>query len=316
MSEQPLATPQQIWDADSLFAKAQRYVEKMLIEPRDDWPFALWSSLALEFLIRASLADYSPALLADPKDWNNLYSSLGFTPTAKKFTPKSIDTKEVIDRLKDIVPEFDTEVEGFCRRHTSQRNSELHSGEAAFDGVNHSSWLPLYYKCCKVLVDDIGRDLDELLGDDEAKMAVILIATLADETAKAVKGTINAHRAVWEQKEKDEQAKLSSQADLWATRRAGHRVKCPACGSAAMVLGEPISIPQKTIEGDVITESQEHLPNKFECIACGMKISGLSQLNAAGLGDVYKETNSYDAAEYYAPEDSAPHWEEDNNEPR
>jgi hypothetical protein len=63
-------------------------------------------SLTLEFLLRATLANYSPALLADTKDVNNLYSAVGIKPKAARFSPKSIGTKEVIDRLNAIVMAF------------------------------------------------------------------------------------------------------------------------------------------------------------------------------------------------------------------
>ena len=52
------------WSSEALLTKAQRYAEKMLACPRAAWEFALWSSLTLEFLLRAGLADYSPAFLA------------------------------------------------------------------------------------------------------------------------------------------------------------------------------------------------------------------------------------------------------------
>src|SRR5262249_33566149 len=110
--------------------------------------------------------------------------------------------------------------------------------------------------------------------------------------------------------------KATAIATLWATKHAGHRVACPACGSVAIVAGDSISAPKKTISGDMITEKQEHLPNKFECIACGMKIAGLSQLTAAGLGDVYVKSRTYNASEFYAttPEDEYDGYEDDNNE--
>ena len=84
MTEVATFTTGNIWDSETLLAKAQRYIETMLEQERDDWRFALWSSLALELIARAALANYSPALLADTKDRNNLYSALGYEPTAKK----------------------------------------------------------------------------------------------------------------------------------------------------------------------------------------------------------------------------------------
>lgn len=315
MSEDETPDYSQVWDVDALVAKAQRYAEKMLSAPRDDWEFALWSSLTLEFLLRADLADYDPALLADTKDVNNLFSAVGLRPKAKKFIPKSISTKEVIDRLAAVYPEFNSELAGFSHKHTIQRNAELHSGQAAFDGIKPSNWLPLYYQTCTVLLIDLSFDLSHVFGKKEAETAEKLIEALADDAAKAVKATINAHATVWDKREKADRDKASSIASLWATKHAGHRVKCPACKSEAIVTGESISAPRKTISGDIITEKQEHLPSKFECIACGMKIAGLSHLTAAGLGDVFVQTQSYDASEYYSPpEDEWDGFEPDNND--
>lgn len=302
------------WDSDALHTKAQRYIEEMLALQRDDWRFSLWSTLALELLSRAALSRVSPTLLADPKDWNNLYHALGHTPTAKKFAPKSIAISEVLSRLRDILPDFDTELEGFCLLHIGRRNSELHSGEMPFDGVQHSSWLPIFYRSCDVLLKSMATDLAEFLGDEEIKVARKLIAAASDKTAKAVAGTIKAYETVWSEKSKDEQAKLVEQASLWATKHIGHRVECPACKSTAIVTGEPISAPKIAINDDVISETQQYLPSKFECIACGMKIAGLSHLSQAGVGDTYTRTHDYDAVEYYAPEVHITEWEDDNNE--
>lgn len=53
----------------------------------------------------------------------------------------------------------------------------------------------------------------------------------------------------------------------------------------------------------------------FQCVACGLKIHGLSRISVVGLGDRYIKTQTYDASEYYAPEDSYEGYEDDNNEP-
>jgi hypothetical protein len=72
----------------ALLAKAQQYCEQMHSYARDDWRFGFWSTLVLEVLARTALANISPTLLADARDWNNLYYALGFTPTATKFIPR------------------------------------------------------------------------------------------------------------------------------------------------------------------------------------------------------------------------------------
>jgi len=313
-------TPNEIppaWNPDALLAKAQRYVEKMADEECQTWEHALWSSLALEFAARAALSNVGPALLADygNGNWNSLLHSLGYTPKESKFSPKSISIVEVVRRLGKIFPDFNDEVEKFCKTHIGKRNGELHSGENPFDGVSVSTWQPNFFKAIEILMASMGMELKDLVGEDEATTARILIDAAMDEKAEAVKGDVNAHKNVWESKSQEERDKLAQSAAVWATRNAGHRVNCPACNSESLLYGEAISAPTQKLDNDTIIEKQEYLPAQFECIACGLKISGFSRLNAIGLGDRFINTLYYDAAEYYAPEDGYYGYEEDNNEP-
>jgi len=308
------ATPPS-WDAEALYLKAVRYVQHMSALDSDDWEYALWSSLSLEFLARAALANVSPALLAETeKSWSSLYHALGFTPTEEKFAPKSIATSEVFRRLTAILPDFAKEHENFGIQHTGRRNAELHSGELAFDGIKGSFWQPRFYQTSEILLASMRMTLKDFVGEDEAKVAKQLIAAAADDSAKAVKGEVEAHKKVWLAKGDKERTTLGAQASLWASRQAGHRVDCPACASQALVIGEPVTAPVQRLSDGEITETQEYLPNQFECIACGLKIAGLSRLAVVGLSDRYKKTQVYDAAEYYAPDDNYAGYEDDNNE--
>jgi hypothetical protein len=281
----------------------------------DDWEYALWSSFALEFLARAALANVTPALLADTeKNWSSLFHALGFTPTDERFTPKSIAVSEVFKRLSAILADFTKEYEAFGIQHTGRRNAELHSGEAAFDGIKGSTWQPRFYQTCQILLASMGLLLADFVGEDESQVATQLITAAADESGKAVKGDVEAHKRVWLGKTQPERDILASQAALWAKRQTGHRVECPACKSQALVVGAPVAAPLRKLDGDQISETQEYLPAQFECIACGLKIAGLSRLTVVGLADRYRKTQVYDAAEFYAPEDIYPGYDEDNNE--
>ncbi|MGO7169502.1 hypothetical protein AB9F47_20825 [Rhizobium leguminosarum] len=314
----PGPTPEN-WSAEALFLKAQRYAERMAASDSDGWEHALWSSLALELLARAALSNVSPALLADnEKGWSNLFHAMGYKPTEKKFAPKSIAITEVFKRLTTIFPgSFIQENESFCVLHVGRRNSELHSGEAVFGGVASSSWHPRFYGSCKALLETMGYSLTDFVGTAEARVAEQLIDAAADESAKAAQGDVEAHRKVWLAKSESERESLKETAQVWAMRQAGHRVSCPACGSIALVQGDAIapSVMKLNAEESEIIETQEYLPSQFECVACGLKILGLSRLGAVGLADRYKNTHTYDAAEYYAPEDDYRGYEDDNNEP-
>lgn len=304
------------WDPEALFAKAQRCAEQMIEMDADSWQHGLMASLSLELLARAALANVSPVLLTDPNQaWVQTYHALGY-PALEARAPSSIATGEVLKRLAAIFPTlFTKEVSSACTRITGNRNAELHSGETPFDDAPTSTWQPQFYEACAVLLATMGYDLHDLFGKEEAEIAAKLIAAAADKSAKAVAGDIEAHRKVWEAKDENERKKEREAAALWAVRRSGHRVDCPACGSPALLFGDPVSAPQLKLKDDEITETQEYLPTHFECVACGLKINGLSRLNAAGLGGRFKRTSVYDAAEYYAPEETYPDFEDDNNEP-
>ena len=305
-----------VWASEDLFAKAQRYAEDMLSQPRDEWKFGLWASLMLEHLARAALAHVSPTLLADPKDWHNLYRALGHTPTAARYLPKSVDVSTVLGRLREVVPGFDDKLEGVASLHISRRNDELHSGNCPYDALKNSIWLPGFYEVCDLFAKFIGESLDTLLGPDEARVAANLISASQDQSAKAVLSRIKAHNAVWVGKAQQEKDLLSNQATTWAMRQNGHRVKCPACGCQSLLDGAPTAPAAVYMEDGEIIETQFFLPSKFECIACGLKISGLAELRAADLDEPYKATTTYTAAEYYADQlDPYAGYEPDYNEP-
>jgi hypothetical protein len=310
---EPLA---ETWIAEALYNKAIRYAEKMSASGTDSWDHALWSGLCLELLARAALANIAPVLLADPNGHNNLLNALGFPPMEAKFSPKSVSTAVALRRLRHLIPDFDTELEAFCVAHVGRRNAELHSGELPFDGVHGSRWHGQYFRSCRVLLASMGYGLEDLIGEDAAAVADKEIEAAADEAAKSVLGDIETFAAQWAQLDDAERTARASRANVWAVRSAGHRVTCPACGNPALVNGEPIGAAQQILEDDVITERQEHLPHWFECIACGLKITGLSRLQVVDLGDRYASTQTYEAAEYYRPEDDQyADYEDDNNEP-
>lgn len=303
------------WESESLLNKAQLYSEYMHeYLDRGDPQCGLWSALSLELLSRAALAHVSPVLLADNKDWNNLYYALGCSPKKAKFVPKSIASFEVFDRLSAISPLFNEEIKSFCSAHIARRNAELHAADLAFDGLSTSVWLGQFYKACSALLQSMNRDLDEFFGPDRAKTAQILIIAVEEKSAQAVKGLIDRHRTDWNSKDADERKKLKTRANfaVWSADD-GHTVDCPACGSPALVIGDPISPPKKFLDDHLVVETQLYLPSYFECEACDLKIGGLSQLTACGLSDTYIEETIYNAATYYGIDDINNN--DDNNEP-
>lgn len=318
------STVQHPWSSEALFSKALLYVEEMERYPADDWRFGFWASLILELIARAALSRISPTLLAHRKDWRNVNYALGRSVTSVKFSPMSVGSVEVLSMLKELVPGFVPELSDFCVRHFARRNSELHTGEDAFAGLGTSSWLPHYYATCKALLESIGKTLGDLF--DNAKEAEALITSLQDTAAKVVHGDIEAYREIWGLKEKTERDTLVAQATSWATRQAGHRTKCPACDSPSLLSGSRHGPVTTEFGEDEVVQKQTMLPSAFECIACGLRISGFSKLSAAGLGDAFTATSTFSVPEYFglhtdeeleeARAEGLPggYWEDDFNE--
>jgi hypothetical protein len=88
-------------------------------------------------------------------------------------------------------------------------------------------------------------------------------------------------------------------ATAWATREAGHRVTCPACGSSALVQGSPSGSVATEVREDEVVQRQKMLPSSFSCIACGLRISGLSRLTACGLGDAFTARTPFSIADFF-----------------
>jgi len=285
------------WSSDTLYAKAQLYMEQMESNVVDQWQYGLWSALCLELLSRAALSHISPVLLADSNNWRNINYALGSAPTAKKFSPNSVSTKEVLARLTELVPDFTLEVAGFCSKHTERRNIELHTGETVFSGLGTSEWLPKFYFACKLLLESMGKSLDDLV--DNSEQALSQIASLEDAAAKAVAQDIKAHAKVWENKQEEDRATALLQANTWAVRQSGHRVDCVSCNSPSLLQGSASGAVSTEVKDDEVIQRQTMLPSSFECVACGLKISGFSKLVACGYGDAFSEKTTYTAAEFF-----------------
>ncbi|MFK3906672.1 hypothetical protein ACI2KD_01220 [Pseudomonas monteilii] len=285
------------WSKDALCNKALLYIDKMEGCTSDEWEYGFWSALALELLARAALANISPMLLADAKNWRNLTYAQGHETTAKRFSPSSVGMVEVLSRLNELVPTFTEEVAGFCGKHTERRNAELHTGELIFSSLGTSEWLPRFYLAAKILLESMNKKFSDYIGDPAT--ALNMIDSLGDEAARAVNQDIKAYAHIWSQKNKADRESAAAQATTWATRQTGHRVECPSCKLPALVTGSPVGTVAQQVEEDVVIERQTMLPAAFECIACGLRIGGLSKLSACGLGDAFTARSTYSVAEYF-----------------
>lgn len=295
------------WDKDALWAKSVLFMQRAIAEDREGQVFPLWAAMGLELLARAAIARVSPVLLAEAeKDQRNVLHALGFGSGI----PKSISTVQVLSLCRTLVPGFTEEEFKSSSSLVARRNEELHTGTASFATFPTQSWLPGFYRCCKVLAESLNRDLESLLGAEEAQAATRVLENAEQNTQSSVKADIAAHAKVFQAKDEAERRVLSEQAEKSGNELAHqrhHRVKCPACSSIATVQGEDIGSERVEHSEDSIIVRQTVLPTRFSCPACGLRLQGYQYLRAAGVADHFTRKSEFSPQEYYElidPEDT------------
>lgn len=299
------------WEKDPLWAKSKLYFERAFSESRDSPLFGLWCSLGLELLARAALASISPTLLAEPdREHKHLLHALG--RGSERGAKRSIGTAQVLLLCQSLFEEFSADDLKVATALINRRNDELHSGAAAFEEYPPKQWIAGFYRSCKSLVLSMGETLEGLFGEEEAKAATEMLEEIKEGVIGKVKSAIAAHQKVFTGKPEKEQEALQKKAEEEGNKLAfqrHHRVDCPACGSVATVQGTPFGKERVKNEEDLVIVSQAVSPNSFSCLACGLKLNGYAELDAAEMGGHYTRTTEYSPEEYYGlihPDDVDP----------
>jgi hypothetical protein len=303
------------WDRESLWAKSVLYFDRAFRETKDEPMFGFWASLGLELLVRSAVAAVSPALLADPDPAHkNLLHALGRATSA----PKSLAIGRAVPLCTTLHEKFTEEDQRACNALINRRNEELHSGTAAFASYPTSIWLAGFYQACKVLAEAQGETLEKLFGAAEAANAIEVLRGEKAEVKGKVESEIAAHKRAFEARMPEDKEKLTQAAHAESTElsyQGHHLVTCPACGSAATVIGEPYGDVTVTNEDDMVVHRQPVAPQAFRCTACGLSLHGYPSLDVAGLAGRYKRTSRFTPQDYYAieaPEPLEPEEEYDN----
>lgn len=296
------------WSYDSLFAKAQVYMERAFLADRNSSLFPFWASLGLELIGRATLSKIHPALISDPRDGHNILHAFGFG-TGKE-TPKTIGAKTIFLRLQIIVPEFTPIDDKFCQSFINMRNEELHSGTPIFEDYPTNTWLTKFYKVLKILLSFQGKTLEDFLGIQESQIAEQMITEYNEELIAKVNEKIKKYRDVHNDLERSEcekkqidSSKLLSDYVL-SEKLYGNskKVKCPSCNNDALLIGKFISQSEPKVNKDVITVSNNILPVELKCFACGLKISSNGELSVANYGGQFAIESDVDPVDYYGIE--------------
>jgi hypothetical protein len=276
-------------------------MQRAFDEDRDSPMFPFWGTLGLELLARATLAHVHPALLADPRDGNNILHAFGYGTVA---SPKSIPAKTVFIRCEHLIPEFSAAERDRALQLIELRNSELHSGTPAFEAQTTSAWLPEFFRLCKMLLTFQGLDLKDLFGEEEAAAAHAMIDAAENKVVGAVKQRIGDARKAFKKLTKGQQSDATSRAERRVHTRAfswtfPYFVGCPACGASGLMQGKAITTSAPRMDDEGILVDTAVLPSSFDCLACGLTLGGYAELHAADLGGQYSVSRYFDPMEYF-----------------
>jgi len=289
------------WERDPLWAKARLFFERAFDEATEEPLFGLWCSLGLELLARAAIASISPALLAEP-DRDHRFLLHALKRGSERITPQSIGTVQVFNLCRTLFDDFSKDDLTAAVALVNRRNQELHTGAAAFDEYPEKLWLPDFFRACRSLTKVQGETLESLFGQDEAKFASEILDETNKEVRQKVLNLIAAHQKVFDAKSPDEKttasAKAKAESDQLAHLRH-HRVTCPSCNSDATVQGEPFGPEHVAHQDGEILVRRTVSPRSFSCSACGLKLQGYAELDAAQLGGQYTRRTTFSPQEYY-----------------
>jgi hypothetical protein len=259
-------------------------------------------SLSLELLARAALAKIHPVLLADPLTEGNIHYAFGINP---KTNPKSIAAKAVFARCSVFIKGFTDEMSGHCLLLADRRNKELHSGEASFEAVDASTWLPQTYDVFETLLQSLRVSLEDFFGGEHAAVANGMLKDRRDHILKEVKERITLAKREFEKlggAEKTERIEKTQAAlKAWTPGALRKTCNCPACGFSGAISGEALNRGPIKVNEDEGTLSREvrALPNAFRCPTCGLRLDGYQELLQAGLGKPFVSPEEEDPIEFF-----------------
>lgn len=290
------------WSKDALLSKAKIYFKKASTEERDSLFFGMYCALGLELLARASLANMSPALLADSSTESLLYA-LGLKDVGGK--QKSIMTNKVIILCGELIPDFNKDIQQVATLMTERRNEELHTGGGGFAEYNIDNWIAGFYQACQVLGASMGETLETLFGREVAKEANDIMNQDAENIKKTVLDRISARKKTYQDDvanrpdEIDKLKDISEKEVREKTHRGYHKVTCPCCGNNALIFGkEPLS-GHEAIEGEEVVVRKEVTASSFQCNVCKLRLNSYAELKCAGVPLHYTNTYYYDPTEYF-----------------
>lgn len=290
-----------MWSSESYFTKANNYWLRGTSQERGSNDHKLAVALCIEFTIRGALCSINPALNA-ASDEDSLLFAVGVTPNRP---PKSVDLITAFMRLHRLIPEITEDEAKAIKALVDVRNRELHSDEAAFEGMELDTITPALLSFLVRVVDKTGNDLEQLLSSSDAAQARETHAAMAKDRSRGVRDLIRVQKERFYRIPEAEQTKKRDEntpSYISATMTTGHHVrvhKCPSCAGLGSLGGAPVGRSSMLLDDDGIYQETRIVPSLFSCKICGLEIKGLDELIAAKMPHEFVSRDEVDAVEHF-----------------
>jgi hypothetical protein len=187
-----------------------------------------------------------------------------------------------------------------------RRNSELHTGAAAYESIDNSGWLPPTYEVFEVLLKHMKRDFADFLGPTHDKFAAGVLSDRRDTIRKEVQEKFATARRAYAERSEEWKAERPEKVRLlteqWLSANQLRKTcKCPVCSNTAVMSGESVGRGPARVDEDAGTIKREVrvLPNVLGCPFCSLRLDGFQEMNEAGLGAIYTVEEEEDPIEFF-----------------
>ena len=296
------------YDERALWLKAKLFLNHAMDEeePRTFDERALWASLALELLAKASLARVSPLLIASPtEEGTNLLIASGLVEGQARLN--SVKAHTLYSRCHQAFRPFN---EKEAQTITWARNEYLHGGSAVFTAIPADAWWPRYWAQAFILVNAQDKVLEELVGLDRVPVVEGHLAKNRKNIEHRAEMLISrAQQRLAQHRSGDLPAKL---ANKWAsstdlTVGLSHRAEasCPACGAMGTIEGEEIEKTEPRYEQVAEDDFEAWVElsvgtDYFSCPTCRLVLDSWDLINVTELPPNFADTGDY--GDYAEPE--------------
>lgn len=295
------------WDPEALWTKAKLFINRAFSDGADFHERAMWASLSLELLAKATLARVNPLLIANPTDeGGSLLAAAGLSSGTPTF--KSVMAKTLYTRCGKAFKPFNANI---ATTIAESRNEYVHGAAASFTDQREDVWWSRFWAQAVILIEAYEQDVHGFVGQQRLADVVKHLARNTEHVhnlvqARMARAQLRLDQLEARQLPAREYDRLAKMLDPSIQLIYSTQVYCPVCGKLGLLEGDDVISHEVShmqvaeddwdthVEGTVAAEY-------FSCSHCGFVLDSYELLVAAEM-DTEFTTTDIDPHSYYEPD--------------